>query len=380
MGPLRESALQLRLTRGIFRSPNHLKRATRILAAALIGTLVLSGGALGGPKPSTRDVQTGSIVVEASSIAAFDRTHPKATHFGKLIWRGGLVLTSPSPNFGGWSGLVLGPGGKDVLAVSDAGTWMTGTLVYADGRPKGVQSVRLGPLKSLSGKTLPRFRDRDAEGLALVAGTPAKGSVLISFERNHRIGRFDIDAKGLSAPKSYVDLSAAIKRRLRANSGLEAVAVLGGGPNAGSLVAFAERLRDAAGNHIGWIWIKGRPREFRLSNAGAYDITDMAALPSGGLLVLERRFRWSEGVKVRLRLVRQQELHAGARIEGETLLEADSSQEIDNMEGLAVHTGTGGDIVVTMISDDNFNKGLQRTVLLQFALDGVDLARAGTRP
>ena len=33
-----------------------------------------------------------------------------------------------------------------------------------------------------------------------------------------------------------------------------------------------------------------------------------------------------------------------------------------------------GEIIVTMISDDNFNKGLQRTLLLQFALDGGDLA------
>ena len=33
-----------------------------------------------------------------------------------------------------------------------------------------------------------------------------------------------------------------------------------------------------------------------------------------------------------------------------------------------------------MISDDNFNKGLQRTLLLQFALDGVDLASTGARP
>ena len=51
--------------------------------------------------------------------------------------------------------------------------------------------------------------------------------------------------------------------------------------------------------------------------------------------------------------------------------------EIDNMEGLAVHTNAAGEIIVTMISDDNFNKGLQRTLLLQFALDGVDLASTG---
>jgi hypothetical protein len=41
--------------------------------------------------------------------------------------------------------------------------------------------------------------------------------------------------------------------------------------------------------------------------------------------------------------------------------------EIDNMEGLALHTGPRGETIITMISDDNFNHVMQRTVLLQFA-------------
>ena len=38
------------------------------------------------------------------------------------------------------------------------------------------------------------------------------------------------------------------------------------------------------------------------------------------------------------------------------------------MEGLAVHACAGGQIIVTMISDDNFNHLLQRTLLLQVAI------------
>ena len=38
------------------------------------------------------------------------------------------------------------------------------------------------------------------------------------------------------------------------------------------------------------------------------------------------------------------------------------------MEGLAVHRGAGGETIVSMISDDNFNHCLQRTMLLQFTL------------
>ena len=38
------------------------------------------------------------------------------------------------------------------------------------------------------------------------------------------------------------------------------------------------------------------------------------------------------------------------------------------MEGLAVHRGAGGETVLSMISDDNFNHLLQRTLFLQFTL------------
>jgi hypothetical protein len=202
--------------------------------------------------------------------------------------------------------------------------------------------------------------------------------VLISFEGNHRVGRFDIGKDGPSAARSYVALPSAAER-MKSNEGLEAIAILRGGPYAGSLVAIAERLQGSSGDHIGWLWIKGRPRAFQLSNRGDYDVTDAAGLADGSLLVLERRFRWSEGVKMRLRLVRRSELTVGAHIDGETLLEASLHHEIDNMEGLAVHTAAGGEIIVTMISDDNFNHALQRTVLLQFALDGADLASAAAR-
>jgi hypothetical protein len=40
------------------------------------------------------------------------------------------------------------------------------------------------------------------------------------------------------------------------------------------------------------------------------------------------------------------------------------------MEGIAVHRGARGETVVSLISDDNFNSFLQRTVFLQFTLLG----------
>jgi hypothetical protein len=335
--------------------------------------------ALGDGKPSPIDVTTGPIEVHAQPLAGFDRLTPDNTRFGKLVWRGGLVLTSPSPHFGGWSGLVIDANGKEFLSISDAGTWMSGRLDYDKDRPAGMSGVRLGPLQAPSGETFAGKSTRDAEGLALTAGTPVDGSALVSFERKHRILKFDVKGGVLSAATGTVPLPAAAQS-LPGNSGIEAITVLRGGPRKDELVAFAESEHDARGNHIGWLWVDGTPQEFYLSNPRDFDVTDAAGLADGSLLVLERRFRWSEGVKMRLRLIRRDELQPKAVIDAEVLIEADPNREIDNMEGLAVHTGSGGETVVTMISDDNFNKGLQRTLLLQFTLDVADLASSREHP
>ena len=366
----------MRLIHNVVGLVRHSSRFAIASALVLGGILVVGAGiALGDTKPDAPAAEPAPLKVLAEPIAAFDKLDLERTRFGKLTWRGGLVLTSPSPHFGGFSGLAVDDEGKKFVAVSDAGAWMTGTLVYDAGKLKAVRAARLGPLQAKSGDTFTDYEDRDAEGIAVVEGNPAKGRALISFERNHRIGWFDLDEKGLSPVRSYVVLPDAMKSA-KDNRGLEAVMVLRGGPYEGSVVAIAERLPDRSGNHTGWIWLEGKPLAFHLVNEDGYDITDAAALPGGGLLVLERRFRFSEGVKTRLRLIRRDELRPGALLRGENLLDASMNQEIDNMEGLAVHAGADGAVIVTMISDDNFNRALQRTVLLQFALDAVDLASA----
>jgi len=331
------------------------------------------------PKPDTIDLAVEKIEVEARRVTGFTKSNRAATRFGKLEWRGGLVLTSKSSNFGGWSGLVTDPSGKSVFAVSDAGTWMTMGLVYEDGRLAGVGEAQLGPLQSLGSATLKRGRDRDAEAATLAGGTLDGGNLLIAFEHNHRIGRFAIGPDGLSAPKSYLPLPDGAKR-LRGNKGLEALTVLAGGPNKGSLVAIGERDQDSEDVLPGWMWIKGAPKAFAVKNIAGFDITDAAALPDGGIIILERRFRWTEGVKIRMRRLAADSIMPGALIAGEVLLEADFlSEEIDNMEGLGVHQGADGETVLTLISDDNFNGFLQRTILLQFALGGEGVARAGDK-
>jgi hypothetical protein len=170
--------------------------------------------------------------------------------------------------------------------------------------------VRLGPIPAKSGEVLVRKRFSDAEGLTLASGTPEQGTALISFERKHRIGRFAIDKGVLSPPLDFIELPAGAKK-MKSNKGLEAIAIMRAGPNRGALVVFAEHLPDAAGNHTGWLWVRGKPVEIHLTNPGDYDVTDAAGLPDGAAgprapLPLER------GVKSRLLLIRCDENRPGA--------------------------------------------------------------------
>ncbi len=315
-------------------------------------------------RPSSR-----SIDIAARPINHFDRSQPNTARFGDLEFRGGLVLSSSVSDFGGWSGLVMEADGSSLLAISDAGAWLSADVSYQSARPTALVRAHLGWLSALNGERLENKRERDAESATLLDGSLQRGTLLIGFERLHRIGRFQIRDRIPQVPSGYMKLPAE-GRRMQRNQGMEAIAVIRSGSLRGSVVAFAERLTRGSGYHTGWIWIRGEPRRFQLRDIDGFDITDAAALPDGGLLVLERHFRWTSGIKMRIRRLEAKEIAPGARVAGRILIEADSRHEIDNMEGIAVHRGPSGESVVSIISDDNFNRFLQRTVLLQFALAG----------
>jgi hypothetical protein len=306
------------------------------------------------------------IDVTARRIDSFSRTG-SGRRFGQLEFRGGLVLSSADRQFGGFSGLVVEPDGRRMMAVSDEGSWMSATIAYDGTRPAGLTLARLGPIRGQGGRALDRKRDLDAEAIALVDGNLDRGTVLIGFERNHRVGRFPVVDGALGAPAGYMKLPPEA-RRMRANKGFEAVTVMAGGPHRGAVVAFSERFPDNPAQHTGWVWIGGEPRRLAFPDIGEFEVTDAASLADGTLLVLERRFRWTEGLRMRVRRFPAAEVRPGAVMQSETLIEADLAQEIDNMEGLAVHRGPRGETVLTLISDDNFSSLLQRTILLQFTL------------
>ena len=354
------------------RSRNQLTRRTLLgglVASTSIAVLPPAPSAAEEKGPAETPDAAQNVPVEAKRIAHFQRGRTDIKRFGDLEFRGGLVLTSPSEHFGGWSGLVVERDGRSLLAVSDAGAWLTADLTYDGASLTGIARSRIGPLLGPGGARLKNKREQDAESVALVEGNLTRGTVLIGFECAHRIGRFEIRDRELRAPAGFLKLPPEAMR-MQPNQGIEALAVLQAGPLRGTVVAFAERFTRGSGYHTGWMWVRNEPQRIHLQDIDGFNITGAAGLPDGGLLVLERYFRWTSGVKMRLRRLAPAEIVPGARMTGRILLEVDASYEIDNMEGIAVHRGAQGETVVSLISDDNFNHLLQRTILLQFALVG----------
>lgn len=332
----------------------------RFTALGLV--LLLAGGfGVAAVKPNASKLSVHGLTVRTAPIRTFTKGGG-GDRFGRLRFRGGLVLRSQDPAFGGFSGLEISPDGQKLLAVSDAGAWLKARLNYRGRRPSGIVSARIGPILALGNKRLRRSRDRDAEAVRLLRGDLESGVVLVGFEDNHRIGFFKLAAGQVRSPKRYLRPPV----RLRENKGIEATGVVRAGPYKGAIVAFAERSLDRNGHHRGWFWHRGKVHALALTNVKGFDVTDIAGAPDGGLYVLERRFRWTEGVKMRIRRIAPRRIKPGAVLSGDILLAADLGSEIDNMEGLAVHRDKAKKTVLTVISDNNFNNFLQRTILLQF--------------
>ena len=310
----------------------------------------------------------GAAMLEAAQKVpiTFDRDDASETKFGKLTFRGGLNIFARSVHFGGYSAIALDRSGTALLALSDAGSWMRATLDYDGRRLRGLSDVILGPILDQDGKPVRTESRQDAEGIALLAGDTQNGTALVSFERDHRIMRYPFTPERFGPPDGVIPLPKA-GGAMGDNQGLEALAVIRSGRMKGTVVAFSERLKDRSGNLIGWLIGGPAPGALTVRRLGGFDITGAAGLPDGGLLLLERRFRYSEGVKMRVRRINASDLRRGRLITGDVLIEASDILNIDNMEGIAVHRVPDGETVLTLVSDDNFS-AFQRSLIMQFTL------------
>jgi hypothetical protein len=342
--------------------------------AAAFSTLALPGTARAQsatqppPKPVTPDeFSVGapvSIEVKARPLPSFDRRDRSQVRFGSLEYRSGLILTSPFRGFGGLSGIRLDARGERFISFSDKGSWFTGRILYQGRAMTGLDDVEAAPMLGADGRPITARGWFDSESIAL------DGSVVyIGLERVNQVLRFDF-AKGFTRSRGEVVPMPSAVKKLPFNKGLEAlVFVPKGMALAGTLIAISERGLDSAGNLIAFLVGGPTPGQFSVRRSQNFDVSDAVLLPSGDLLVLERKFSLLEGLGVRIRRIALKSLAPNAVVDGPSIFEADLGQEIDNMEGIDAHVSPEGDTVLTMVSDDNFSM-IQRTLLLQFTLVG----------
>jgi hypothetical protein len=303
------------------------------------------------------------ITVEAKRIAVFRPRAPEQRRFGMVEYVGGLELSSSYRKFGGFSAIRVAADGAHFVSLTDKGWWLAGRIVYASGRPAGIAEAVMAPMLGPDGRPLEPGRWHDTESLA-----ERDGWLYVGIEGANRIVRFDFAHQGLLARAELVPSAPGI-RFLPVNKGLEALTFAPRASKlAGALIAFSERGLDRNGNLKAFLMGGATPGEFSVRRRDSFDISDSITLPSGNVLLLERRFTWLTGLAIRLRRIAISDIAPGALVDGTDVLSADLSDEIDNMEGLSVHVDASSAIILTMISDDNFNHFLQRTVLLQFRL------------
>ncbi|MDN3275636.1 esterase-like activity of phytase family protein [Frankia sp. RB7] len=322
------------------------------------------------PKPAQPEhavTEPVGIEVNARPIPDFEPRDRSRTRFGSLQYRSGLVLTSPHRGFGGLSGLrFLDDKGERFLALSDQGSWFTGTIRYSGSKMTGLDDVEAAPMLNAEGRPITEKRLwYDTESLA------RDGSLFyVGLERVNQIMRFDFSKGGTRARGEVVPTPPAV-RKLPYNKGLEALVFvpkdIKGQPLAGTLIAMSEGGFDADGNLIGFLIGGPSPGQFSIKRTDKQFISDAVLLPSGELLILERKFSWFAGINIRIRSIPLKTIAPGALVDGPVLFEADLGHEVDNMEGIDAHVTAEGETVLTMVSDDNFSM-LQRTLLLQFTL------------
>jgi hypothetical protein len=303
-----------------------------------------------------------SIEIDSRPIPAFDTSDRSRVRFGSLQYRSGLVLTSKYRDFGGLSGLRLDAKGEGFIAISDKGNWFTGRIVYSGQAMTGLADVEAAPILGADGRPITARGWYDSESIAVDGPT-----VYIGLERVHQILKFDFGHDGVRARGEVLPQPPGM-RKLPSNGGLEALVVgRKGMALAGTLIAISERGLDPAGNIMAWLIGGKAPAQFSVRRTDAYDISDAVQLPSGDLLLLERKFSLLGGAGIRIRRIALAGIVPGATVDGPSIFDADLGFEIDNFEGIDAHVTADGETVLTLVSDDNFSM-LQRTLLMQFTL------------
>ncbi|MEM1315248.1 MAG: esterase-like activity of phytase family protein [Pseudomonadota bacterium] len=313
-------------------------RRAAVLAA------VLSAGLAGGTSPAAaQDLpRTRPAEVDVPEGAALELV-------GGLQFRGG------PRDFGGLSAVEASSDGTWFLAVSDQGFLLSGKLRRrSDGGLR--DAVELSIDRLMRHGSAASWSYADAEGLAALSDD-LNGPFAVSFERSHRIGRFE-DPEADEARIGDGFANAEETQRWHPNVGLEALALL---PD-GRLLA----IRDAKGYAAPAYLVEedGALSAATFPKLGPYTPAGADMAPDGRLYVVARRFTTLGGFAV---AVWSFAVDGDRFHDPEILAEFPPWTRIDNAEGLAAWQDALGRTRLLIVTDDNRNI-LQRSLLLDFVV------------
>jgi hypothetical protein len=286
---------------------------------------------------------------------------PGVRRTGALTYLGGVALRSGDPAFGGFSSLLVE--GDRFTLLSDGGV-LARFRMGGDWRPRG---LRLDALPAGPGIGW-RKAERDSEAMAV---DPRTGRIWVAFENRNEIWRY-----AASFARGERGRAPSAMARWPGAGGAEAMTRL----RDGRFLVVSESKRPPRGKdgrkpptRVGLIFAGDptdpatRVERFSYRPKPGYLPVDLAELPGGRLLVLERGFALPFRWRTRVALVGRGAARAGAVVGGRTVARLDAPLLHDNFEGMAV-TREGDATIVWLVSDDNQLR-LQRTLLLKFRLD-----------
>ncbi len=265
----------------------------------------------------------------------------------------GWVLESERDDFGGLSGMVVMASGT-LLTVSDKGAFVW--LTMEAGEPTG--RAHYAKMRDMDGAPLGGKSQGDAEGLAL-----RDGLALVSFERDHRILAFDLEACGANPVGVTVarvaEHPAGLSRSMRDNGGMEGLALLADGTLAAMIETRDPAIPYGRVRADGTLRVDGQVETFQAQAGTGIDVA------GDTLYAVHRDYRPGDGNHVTLSATPLVDgVPAGT---SSPLLSLDPSVPVDNFEAVSTMTDATGQVTrVYLLSDDNFNES-QRTLL--FALD-----------
>ena len=309
------------------------------------------------------------ITVTATPVP-LNPTDPSQTTVGALEYVAGFALDSTTPEWGGYSGMVMGTDGGSLLAVSDTGHWLKLALTHdMDGKLTGVGAARLEPLLDEAGEPVAGKEWSDAEEITAlsnrISAPESERRFVVAFERHHRVWSYASVEGVPSGPAQPVGVPEAVAS-LPENSGLEAIK----GSNNGMLSLIAEGAPDPQWGSRGWWLNKDKDWiAFTVERSEGFEPTGLAQSEAATLVLLERRYTEADGPAARISLLAPT-FTRPTRLAGYALAVLRRPLSVDNFEAIATRYGNGA-LYVYLLSDDN-QSDQQRTLLLQFRTDRLN--------